>query len=200
MIDANPAALTRFPPRPVMPTPPGIAYTDTTAHDGRYAGQSRYSSYIRQFRLDGTFAKPGGSRTDGSSYAHGVTDTRPLGEATYLLLTTYRKDGRAVPTPVWVVPDGDALAVWTTTDSGKVKRIRRRPEVTVAPCDIRGNPRGEAVPARAVIGDAGYTERVRALIRRKYGLLGRITLFGSRLRRGLAGTVGIHITIPPAVG
>ncbi len=42
----------------------------------------------------------------------------------YILLTTFRKDGRAVPTPVWAVRDGEALAVWTRADSGKVKRIR----------------------------------------------------------------------------
>jgi hypothetical protein len=60
---------------------------------------------------------------------------------------------------------------------------------------MRGRPTGDAVPGRATILDAEGTERVRELIRRKYRLQGRITLLLSRLRRGLAGTVGIRITL-----
>jgi hypothetical protein len=95
---------------------------------------------------------------------------------------------------VWAVRDGDALGVWTVTDSYKVKRIRRNPEVTVAPCTVRGKPTGEAVPARAEILDADGTRRVRSLMARKYGLMGRFTLLTSRLRRGEGGTVGLRIT------
>lgn len=113
----------------------------------------------------------------------------------YVLVTTYRKDGRAVPTPVWVVRDGDALGVWTVTDSGKVKRIRNRPEVTVAPCDIRGTPTGEALPGTAELCDEEDTEVYRTLIRSKYGLMGTLTLLGSKLRRGDKGTVGIRIRL-----
>ncbi|MET9444594.1 PPOX class F420-dependent oxidoreductase [Streptomyces sp. NPDC006610] len=118
-----------------------------------------------------------------------------LGVGKYLLLTSYRKDGTPVPTPVWVVPDGDALGVWTAADSWKVKRIRRRADVLVGPCDLRGNPTGEQVPATARICDPGTTSRYRALIARKYGVTGRLTLLGSRLRRGLDGTVGIRVTL-----
>src|SRR3954464_1267787 len=68
-----------------------------------------------------------------------------LGEGKYLLLTTFRKDGRAVPTPVWVVRDGERLVAWSAMDSGKVKRIRRDGAVEVGPCDVRGRPTGESV-------------------------------------------------------
>lgn len=122
-------------------------------------------------------------------------DLTRLGTARYILLTTYRKDGRAVPTPVWVVRDGDHLAVWTVRDSGKVKRVRRNPEVLVGPCDVRGRLTGVQVPARATVLDAAGTARVRAALARKYGLLGRLTLWGSRLRRGTEGTVGIRLTL-----
>ncbi|TWJ24691.1 hypothetical protein JD76_04847 [Micromonospora endolithica] len=114
----------------------------------------------------------------------------------YILLTTFRKDGRAVPTPVWAVRDGEALAVWTVSDSGKVKRIRRSGDVTVAPCDVRGRTHGPAVPAHATLLDVEGTRRVRDLLKRKYRLLGRLSLLGSRLRRGESGTVGIRITVP----
>jgi len=118
-----------------------------------------------------------------------------LGRAQFLLLTTYRKDGRAVATPLWVARDGDALAVWTPTKSGKVKRLRRRSSVLVGPCDFRGNPLGEQVSGRASIMDAAGSDRVRRLIRRKYGVMGWLTVNGSLLRRGRAGTVGIQITL-----
>ncbi|NJC15308.1 hypothetical protein F4558_005134 [Micromonospora profundi] len=115
----------------------------------------------------------------------------------YILLTTFRKDGRAVPTPVWAVRDGDTLAVWTRADSGKVKRIRRNGEVTVAPCDVRGRPHGADVPAHATI-DGGDIGRIRDLLKHKYRLLGRLSLLGSRLRRGEGGTVGIRVTLAEA--
>jgi len=118
-----------------------------------------------------------------------------LGRSQFLLLTTYRKDGRAVATPLWVVRDGDALAVWTPTKSGKIKRLRRRSGVLVGACDFRGNPLGEQVSGRASIMDAAGSDRVRSLIRRKYGVMGWLTVNGSLLRRGRAGTVGIHITL-----
>ncbi|MDZ5445588.1 PPOX class F420-dependent oxidoreductase [Micromonospora sp. 4G57] len=124
-----------------------------------------------------------------------MTDLDRLAAEKYILLTTFRKDGRAVPTPVWAVRDGDALAVWTVSDSGKVKRIRRDGRVTVAPCDVRGNPHGEAVPGHATISDLAGTRRVRDLLKQKYRLLGRLSLLGSRLRRGERGTVGLRITL-----
>jgi PPOX class probable F420-dependent enzyme len=118
-----------------------------------------------------------------------------LGSGKYLLVTTHRKDGRTVPTPVWVVRDGDALVTTTVADSGKVKRIRNRADVLVAPCDIRGNRTGEDIVAHAELVDADLTERYQGLIRRKYGLIGRIITLGSRLRRGQQGTVGLRITL-----
>ena len=118
-----------------------------------------------------------------------------LGAGTYLLVTTYRRDGTTVPTPVWVVRDGDALGVWTVADSGKVKRLRNRADVLVAPCDVRGKPQGEAVPGRAEILGPEDSDRLRALLRRKYGLTGRVILLGSRLRRGREGTLGVRITL-----
>lgn len=117
-----------------------------------------------------------------------------LAAAKYLLVTSYRKNGSPVATPVWVVRDGDALGVWTVADSWKVKRIRARGEVLVGPCDVRGRPTGRQTAATAEICDAETTARYRKLIARKYGMSGRLVLLGSRLRRGPSGTVGIRIT------
>lgn len=120
-----------------------------------------------------------------------------LGSGKYLLVTTYRKNGTAVATPVWVVRDGDALGVWTVADSWKVKRVRNRADVLVGPCDVRGRPKGDQVPGTAEICDPATTARYRKLLIRKYRVVGLLTLLGSRLRRGLDGTVGIRITLSP---
>ena len=111
----------------------------------------------------------------------------------FVLLTTFRRDGRAVGTPVWVArldgPDGPGLGVWTPGSSGKVKRIRRDPSVTLAPCDRRGTPLGEPVPGTARVLDAEGTRRVRTAVRHKYGLLG---LAGTTVTS--RGAVGLQIT------
>lgn len=120
-----------------------------------------------------------------------------LSSEKYVLLTTFRKDGRAVSTPLWAVPDPAGLAVWTPRDTGKVKRIRNNGQVTVAPCDVRGNPSGEAIEGRARIGDETDRLRIGQALSRKYGLMGRMVLVGSRLRRGVHGTVAV--LIEPAV-
>ena len=117
-----------------------------------------------------------------------------LGGEKYVLLTTFRRDGRAVPTPLWVVPDGTGLGFWTPAGTGKLKRIRNSGRVTVQPCDIRGNPSGEPIEAQARIGDAADKARVTEGLKRKYGLIGRLSLIGSRLRRGADGTVAIIVT------
>ncbi|WP_199438930.1 PPOX class F420-dependent oxidoreductase [Umezawaea beigongshangensis] len=121
-------------------------------------------------------------------------DIARLGESKYLLVTTFRADGTPKPTPVWVAHDGTDLLVWTVTDSWKVKRIRRNPAVEVAPCTVRGEPLGASVPGTARVLDADGSERARRAVARKYGVVGRVTVFVSRLRRGRDGTIGIAIT------
>ncbi len=69
----------------------------------------------------------------------------------YLSITSYRRDGTGVATPVWFVTDGRRLLVETDRASGKVKRIRRRASISIAPCSARGKLLGEQVPARAEV-------------------------------------------------
>ncbi|MGH2997829.1 MAG: PPOX class F420-dependent oxidoreductase, partial [Gaiellaceae bacterium] len=84
----------------------------------------------------------------------------------YISLTTFRKDGSAVSTPVWVVTDdGKRLLVWTGSQTWKAKRIRRDSHVLVAASTIRGRERGLRIDGTARIVDVD----VRALIRAKYG-------------------------------
>ncbi|GLV89145.1 hypothetical protein Slala04_05990 [Streptomyces lavendulae subsp. lavendulae] len=93
-----------------------------------------------------------------------------LGSARYVSLTTFRKDGTPVATPVWAVADGGELYVWTRSDSWKVKRIRNDGRVTLAACDVRGRVEEGAsvVEGRARLLDEEGLRRVRRLMSRKY--------------------------------
>jgi PPOX class probable F420-dependent enzyme len=114
----------------------------------------------------------------------------------YVSLTTYRRDGTGVPTAVWCAADGVALYIWTAADTWKVKRIRRRADVTVAVCSRLGKLRSEPNPGQAEICDAAASDRARQLIKKKYGWFGRLTVNLSVWRRGPEGSVGLRVTFP----
>lgn len=120
-----------------------------------------------------------------------------LAAGQYVSLVTYKKDGTAVATPVWVSRDGGRLYAWTQADAGKVKRIRNRGHVQVAPCDQRGRLQGAPVDAAArVLDDPADLERVQRLHREKYGVVFRLfQLAGKVVRRG-RGYAAIEITVP----
>ena len=113
--------------------------------------------------------------------------------AKYLLLTTFTKDGRAKPTPIWGVPNGDRLLVITDDGSWKVRRIRNTPRVTIAACGVLGKPKGEPVEAVATILDDAHTEQVYAAIGKRYGLIGHVFNFFSKLRGGTKRNVGLEL-------
>ncbi|MFI2779618.1 PPOX class F420-dependent oxidoreductase [Streptomyces sp. ALB3] len=88
----------------------------------------------------------------------------------YVSLTTYRKDGTPVATPVWAAVDGGVLYVWTRSDSWKVKRLRNDSRVRVTVCDVRGRVAEGAPSAEgtARLLDAAGTAAVRRTLARKY--------------------------------
>jgi PPOX class probable F420-dependent enzyme len=114
-------------------------------------------------------------------------------QAKYVLLTTFTKDGRPKPTPIWIAADGDRALVITEKNAWKVKRIRNTPRVTLAVCDMRGNVKGEAIDAVASVMDDSQTESVHQAINRRYGIVGRIFNFFSKLRGGNGRTVGLEL-------
>lgn len=114
-----------------------------------------------------------------------------VADAKYVMLTTYRKDGSAVATPLWAARDGADLVMWTVTDSWKVKRIRKNQAVLVQACDARGKKtEGPQVAGVAEVFDGGAAGKY---IQRKYGIVGFLTVAGSKLRRGAGGTVGLRV-------
>jgi uncharacterized protein len=86
----------------------------------------------------------------------------------YISLTTVRKNGMKVATPVWFGEEGDKLYVMTISTMGKVKRIRNNPQVEVAPCTIRGKVTGEQISAHARILPVEEQKHARQTINRKY--------------------------------
>lgn len=81
-----------------------------------------------------------------------MTTHEDLASAANIRLTTFRANGVGVGTPVWTASDPDhhhVLYTITTAASGKVKRIRANPLVTIAPSDWQGHAEGDALDATA---------------------------------------------------
>jgi PPOX class probable F420-dependent enzyme len=116
-----------------------------------------------------------------------------VAKAKYILLTTFTKDGRPKPSAIWAAPDGDRLLVMTEEDSWKVKRIRNTPRVTVAVCDMRGNPKSEPVEAVAAILDKSESADVQRAVVKRYGVVGRAFGLYMKLRGLDAKSVGLEL-------
>jgi hypothetical protein len=116
-----------------------------------------------------------------------------VAKSEYILLTTFTKDGRPKPTAIWAAADGDRLVVITQEKSWKVKRIRNTPRVTLAACDMRGNPKSEAVEATATILDKSANRATYDAIGKRYGLMGKTFNVFSKLRGGMKNNVTIEL-------
>jgi uncharacterized protein len=100
----------------------------------------------------------------------------------YLNLESYRKNGQEARTPLWFAEDNGVLYFYTVAHSYKVKRIAANPHVRVAPCDVRGNVKGEWVDATARRLDKQESRRANELLDRKYGLAKRLLNFLAKIR------------------
>lgn len=117
----------------------------------------------------------------------------------YVVLTTFRRSGVAVATPIWLAGSDRELVMWSERKAGKVKRIRNNGRVEVQACDRRGRQtHGAKVTGQARLLDDEATERACAVIARKYGAIGHVTMFFSRLRGGPPRTVGIAVKLDAA--
>lgn len=121
-----------------------------------------------------------------------MTALDEIGRSRYISLTTFRKDGTAVATPVWHAVSGVEVFVVTDAGAWKVKRIRRNNHVVVTVCDFRGRIAADAPSAEgtARLLDESGTQAARALLAGRY-LLSRMgnwlaTILRVR-RRPLAG-------------
>jgi hypothetical protein len=129
-----------------------------------------------------------------------------IADEKYVSLTTFRKNGDAVATPVWIVPVGDNEAgFWTSSTSGKVKRIRNTSLVTLQPSDSRGRvTAGSAVvEGTARLVDSGTTfDEIGRKVKAKYGFMVPVSKLFAKIsalvkrRKQPYGDVAVVITLP----
>jgi PPOX class probable F420-dependent enzyme len=114
------------------------------------------------------------------------TPFAPLLKGHYASLTTFRKNGAAVATPVWFVESNGTIYIGTDATAGKVKRIRHSGRITLAPCTAGGKVLGSHVEGRAsIVSDQEEHARAQAALARKYGMQFRLIGFSQGIARFL---------------
>lgn len=106
-----------------------------------------------------------------------------LADEKYLAFTTFKRDGTPVTTPVWSAPVAGKIGFWTSSTSGKAKRLGHTSKVTVQPCDARGRIKAGTSPvkATAVLVTGAELEGIRVKVKAKYGVMVHITKFLARV-------------------
>ena len=131
-----------------------------------------------------------------------------LSDEKYLLMTTFRKNGTPVATPVWIADLGDGkMGFWTSSGSGKAKRLAHTQRVTLQPSDARGRVKDgtSAVEATAqLVGPGPELDAIRTAVVAKYGFFTKVTkllgMIGGIVKRKRIpyGDRGVVITLAPA--
>jgi PPOX class probable F420-dependent enzyme len=108
----------------------------------------------------------------------------PLRDTKTILLTTYRRDGTSVGTPVSIAFVGDRAFFRTYDKAWKAKRLRNNPEVEVAPSTVSGKETGPSIHARATLLEGGEARMAaKALAGRHHVLQQVVVPLYHRLRR-----------------
>jgi len=106
-------------------------------------------------------------------------------QETYINLSTRKRDGSFVDTPMWFAQEGETnnYYVYSLKNLGKVKRIRNYPEVKVGICTYSGKPKGGWFYAIAdLVDEPEYTKVAYSVLRKKYGIRFRIGDFFSWIK------------------
>lgn len=101
-----------------------------------------------------------------------------LDDEKYIRFTTYKRDGTAVSTPTWIVAlDGGRFGFWTSSGSGKAKRLAHTAKVTLQPSDARGRVKAgtEPVDATAELVTGAQLDEITTKVKAKYGFVTHIT-------------------------
>ena len=102
--------------------------------------------------------------------------------AQYVALTTYRRDGTPVTTPVWAAAEGSSLYLFSNAAAGKVKRLRNSSRAAIAPCTAIGKVTGAQLPAEAFNLASDQMPKVWRLLTKKYGMAARLCVAYDRMR------------------
>jgi PPOX class probable F420-dependent enzyme len=111
-----------------------------------------------------------------------------------VLLTTYRRDGTSVGTPVNIAVEGDRAFFRTYASAGKTKRLGHQPEVELAPSTVRGQPTGPAIRARARLLSGEEAMLASRAIEHKHPVLQRVLV---PLAHRLRGYTTVHYELTP---
>ena len=123
----------------------------------------------------------------------------PFARQKTVLLTTYRRDGTPVRTPVSIAVEGGHAYIRSYETAGKTKRLRRNPMVEVAPSTWRGRPTGPAIRAHARRVDGEEAAHAARLLARKNPLLqGVLVPLTHRSNRAKYGAT-VHFKLTPVV-
>jgi len=109
-----------------------------------------------------------------------VRTTVNQSEHRFISLTTFRKNGQGISTPVTFAPYDGHLYVVTGVKSGKIKRLRHNTRVEFAPCDSQGKLLGRWVRGQARILTDKEAAQLRPYLRFRAGSL--LMFFLNRLR------------------
>ena len=103
-----------------------------------------------------------------------------LSDEKYIRVTTFKKDGTEVSTPTWVVALEDGkIGFYTSSTSGKAKRLKNNPNVIVQPSDGRGRAKADTLPVTgtAVVVSGPERDAIYAKVVAKYGFMTKVTRF-----------------------
>ena len=111
-----------------------------------------------------------------------MSDRTAVLTAQYVALTTYRRDGTPVTTPVWAAAEGESLFLFSNAAAGKVKRLRNSSRAAIAPCTATGKVTGAQLPAEAFNLTNDQMPKVWRLLTKKYGMAARLFVAYDRMR------------------
>jgi PPOX class probable F420-dependent enzyme len=124
-----------------------------------------------------------------------------LGREQCIALTTFRKTGQAVTTPVMFAQRLGMIYVGTRADAGKLKRLRRSGRVALAPCTYSGKVTGAVIAGKArILTEPGECTAASTALAKKYGFILPLTRIAWRLLHWKAKADEVYIAIEPISG
>src|SRR5438445_3904309 len=127
-----------------------------------------------------------------------------LGSEQCIALTTFRRTGQAVATPVWFAISLGTIYVETHADAGKLKRLRHTARVTLAPCTYSGKVTGSVSEGNArILTESEKSTAASVALAKKYGVMRSLYHFVRNARRMLQGKANVevvYIAIEPISG
>ena len=116
----------------------------------------------------------------------GSNPGQTISQEKYVSVATFRKTGATVATPILIVAlDGGRVGLLTSSASGKIKRLRNNPRLTLQPSDVRGRVIAGTTPVTGtveLVTSGADFETITSRVKAKYGLMVPIMRIVDRMR------------------